>query len=59
MWLHHSCLLGVSMVGRDQYGYITSTFSGSPWWGEINLGVDIGVNVVGMSKKWVKIGKNW
>ena len=25
------------MVGRNQYGYITPAFSGSPWWGEINL----------------------
>ena len=22
------------MVERDQYGYITRAFSGSPWWGE-------------------------
>ena len=35
--LHHPYLLGVPMVGRDQYGYITPTFLGSPWWGEINL----------------------
>ena len=26
------CLLGVPMVGRNQNGYITSTFLGSPWW---------------------------
>ena len=25
------------MVGRNQYGYITPAFLGSPWWGEINL----------------------
>ena len=31
------CLVGVHMVGRNQYGYITPAFSGSPWWGEINL----------------------
>ena len=35
--LHHPFLLGVSMVGRNQYGYINPTFLGSPWWGEINL----------------------
>ena len=23
-----------NMVGRDQYGYITTAFSGSPWCGE-------------------------
>ena len=27
----------VPMVGRNQYGYITPAFSGSPWWGEINM----------------------
>ena len=37
IWLHHPCLLGVHMVGRNQYGYITPTFSGSPWWAEINM----------------------
>ena len=37
MWLHHPCLLGVPIVGRDQCGYITPTFSGSPLWGEINV----------------------
>ena len=35
--LHHPCLMGVPMVGRNQYGYITPAFLGSPWWGEINL----------------------
>ena len=30
-------LLGVPILGRNQYGYITPTFSGSPWWGEINM----------------------
>ena len=25
------------MVGRNQYGYITPAFSGSPWRGEINM----------------------
>ena len=37
IWLHHPCLLGVPMVGREQYGYITPAFSGSPWWGESNM----------------------
>ena len=27
--LHHPYLLGVPMVGRNQYGYITPTFLGS------------------------------
>ena len=35
--LHHPCLLGVPMVGRNQYGYITPAFLGSPWCPEINL----------------------
>ena len=35
--LYDPCLLGVPMVGGNQYGYITPTFLGSPWWGEINL----------------------
>ena len=34
--MHHPCLLGVPTVGRSQHGYIIATFSGSPWWGEIN-----------------------
>ena len=37
IWVHNPCLLGVPMVGRNQYGDITPAFSGSPWWGEINL----------------------
>ena len=37
IWLLYPCLLGVPMVGRHQSGYITPTFSGSPWCGEINL----------------------
>ena len=37
IWLHHPCLLGIPIVGRIQYGYITPAFSGSPWWGEINM----------------------
>ena len=37
IWLHHPCLLGVPMVGRDQYGYITPAFWGYSWWGEINM----------------------
>ena len=36
-WLQHPCLLGFRMVGRNEYGYITPAFLGSPWWGEINL----------------------
>ena len=36
-WLHNPCLLGVPTVGRKQHGYIIATFSGSPWWGEINM----------------------
>ena len=36
-WQHHPCLLGVSIVGRVQYGYITLAFSGSPWWGGFNM----------------------
>ena len=35
--LRYPCLLEVPMVGRNQYGYITPAFVGSPWWGEINL----------------------
>ena len=30
IWLHHPCLLRVPIVGRNQYGYITPVFSGSP-----------------------------
>ena len=37
IWQHHPCLLGVPMVRRVQYGYITPAFSGSPWWGEFNM----------------------
>ena len=37
IWLHHPCLLGVPMVGRVQYGYITPAFSGSAWCGEFNI----------------------
>ena len=35
--LHHPCLLGVQMVGRDGYGCITAAFLGSPWWEKINM----------------------
>ena len=35
--MHHLCLLRVPKVGRGQHGYIIATFSGSPWWGEINM----------------------
>ena len=31
IWLDHPCFLRVPMVGRNQEGYITSAFSGSPW----------------------------
>ena len=37
IWLHHPRRLTVLMVGRNQYCYITAGFSGSPWWGEINM----------------------
>ena len=30
IWLNHPYLLGVPIVGKDQYGYITPAFSGSP-----------------------------
>ena len=30
IWLHHPCLFAVPIVGRNQYGYITPAFSGSP-----------------------------
>ena len=30
IWLHHSCLLGAPVVGRNRYGYITPAFSGAP-----------------------------
>ena len=36
-WLHHPCLLGVPMAGRNPNGYITPAFSGCPWQGDINL----------------------
>ena len=48
IWLHHPCLLGVPIVGRNQYGYITPAFSGSPWRGEINMG----------DLKWIKLVEN-
>ena len=51
--LHHPCLLGVPMVGRNQYGYITPTFLGSPWWGEINLVTS------GCRGNEQKMGTNW
>ena len=35
--LHHPFLLGVPMVGRNQEGYNTPTFSRSPWWGGIDV----------------------
>ena len=36
MWLHHPYLLGVTIVGRDQYGYITLAFLG-PQGGEKSI----------------------
>ena len=36
MRLHEPCLEGVPIVGRNQYGYITLAFIGSPWWGEFH-----------------------
>ena len=45
-----------------QYGYITPAFSGSPWWGEINLERSgCGGNERGMCEegwKWVRLGEN-
>ena len=35
--LHHPCLPGVPMVGRNQEGHITPAFSGSPWWVEMDM----------------------
>ena len=57
--LHHSCLLGVPMVGRNQYGYITPGFLWSPWWGEINLvRSECGGNKQKNGRKLVKLGEN-
>ena len=36
-WVYNPYLLGVPMVGRDQYDHTTLAFSGSPYWGEINM----------------------
>ena len=36
-WLHHPCLLGGAKMGRNQIGYITFAFLGSPKWGGIKL----------------------
>ena len=33
--IHHLCLLGVPKMGRNQIGYITFAFLGSPKWGGI------------------------
>ena len=35
--IHHLCLLGVPKEGRNQIGYITFAFLGSPKWGGIKL----------------------
>ena len=54
--LHHPCLLRVPMVGRNQYGYITPAFLGSPWWGEMNLvKSQCGANEQKMKDNWVRI----
>ena len=55
IWLHNCCLLGVPMVGRVQYGYITAAFSGSPWWGEFNMRDGKCVKMVENGQKWVTI----
>ena len=34
IWRQHPCLLGVAMVGKDQYGSITSAFLGVPMVGK-------------------------
>ena len=36
MQLHHPYLLGVLIVGINQYGYITPAYSGSPYPVELN-----------------------
>ena len=50
------------MVGRNQYGYVTAAFSGSPWWGEINPDWSgCGGNEQKLCKigwKYVKLGEN-
>ena len=33
-----AAVIGAVIVVRNQYGYITPAFSGSPWWGEFNMG---------------------
>ena len=49
-------------MGRDQYGYITRAFLGSPRWGEINLvRSGCGANEQKACEKgwkWVKLGEN-
>ena len=44
------------MVGRVQYSYITPAFSGSPWWGEINL---VRSGCGGNKQKMDENGCNW
>ena len=49
-----------TLVGRNQNGYITPAFSGSPWQGELNLqksGCD-GAKRCQKGWKWVKLGEN-
>ena len=55
--LHHPCLPSrVPIVGRNQYGYITPAFLGSPWWEEINLvRGGCGGNEQKMEENWVRI----
>ena len=36
-WLHQPCVLGGPKMGRNQIGYITFAFLGSPKWGGIEL----------------------
>ena len=43
-------------VGRNQYGYITPAFSGSPWWGGINL---VRSGCGGNEQKMDENGRNW
>ena len=37
IWLQCACLLRDPMAGRNEYIYINPAFSGSPYWGEINM----------------------
>ena len=46
-----------TLVGRNQNGYITPAFSGSPWQGELNLEKS-GCDGAKKGWKWVKLGEN-